>query len=135
MVRPKPKLSTLAWWDDVTLGPDLGVAGASRDEVYRAMDWLLGRQDAIEAELAGRHLGEGGRAMVDLSSSWVEGSHCELAARGYSRDGKKRQGPDRVRAVHRPAGASGGDRRCCPATPPTRRRSSTRSTSSASASV
>jgi Transposase DDE domain len=27
--------------------------------------------------------------MFDLSSSWVEGSHCELAARGYSRDGKK----------------------------------------------
>ncbi|MGH3782065.1 MAG: hypothetical protein ACRDRO_15980 [Pseudonocardiaceae bacterium] len=89
VVRPRPKLSTPAWWDDVTLGPDLGVAGASRDEVYRAMDWLLGRQDAIEAELAGRHLSEGGRAMFDLSSSWVEGSHCELAARGYSRDGKK----------------------------------------------
>ena len=27
--------------------------------------------------------------MFDLSSSWMEGSHCELAARGYSRDGKK----------------------------------------------
>ena len=27
--------------------------------------------------------------MFDLSSSWVEGTHCELAARGYSRDGKK----------------------------------------------
>src|SRR6266705_3447357 len=25
----------------------------------------------------------------DLSSSWVEGTHCQLAARGYSRDGKK----------------------------------------------
>jgi DDE family transposase len=89
VVRPKPKLSTLAWWDDVTLGADLGVAGASRDEVYAAMDWLHGRQDGIEAELAGRHLGEGGIAMFDLSSSWVAGSHCELAARGYSRDGKK----------------------------------------------
>jgi transposase len=28
-------------------------------------------------------------AMFDLSSSWMEGTHCELAARGYSRDGKK----------------------------------------------
>jgi hypothetical protein len=27
--------------------------------------------------------------MFDLSSSWVEGTHCELAARGYSPDGKK----------------------------------------------
>ena len=27
--------------------------------------------------------------MFDLSSSWVEGPCCELAARGYSRDGKR----------------------------------------------
>jgi len=89
VLRPKPKSATLAWWDDVTLGPDLGVAGAGRDEVYAAMDWLHGRQDTIEAELARRHLGAGAIAMFDLSSSWMEGSHCELAARGYSRDGKK----------------------------------------------
>jgi hypothetical protein len=89
VLRPTPKLSTLAWWNDVTLGPDLGVAGASRNEVYAAMDWLLARQDTIEASLAKRHLSEGGRAMFDLSSSWMEGSRCELAARGYSRDGKK----------------------------------------------
>ena len=28
-------------------------------------------------------------ALFDLSSSWVTGRCCELAARGYSRDGKK----------------------------------------------
>ena len=89
VVRPKPKLSTLSWWHDVTLGADLGVADASPAEVYAAMDWLRARQDAIEAQLARRHLPEGGMAMFDLSSSWMEGSHCELAARGYSRDGKK----------------------------------------------
>jgi hypothetical protein len=89
VVRPKPKLSTLAWWGDVSLGADLGVAEASPAEVYAAMDWLRGRQDGIEAELARRHLAEGAIAMFDLSSSWMEGSHCELAARGYSRDGKK----------------------------------------------
>ncbi len=89
VARPKPKLSTLAWWKDVTLGVDLGVAGASRNEVYAAMDWLADRQDMIEAALAKRHLSEGGMAMFDLSSSWMEGTHCALAARGYSRDGKK----------------------------------------------
>jgi hypothetical protein len=89
VARPKPKLSTLTWWNDVTLGVDLGVAGASRNEVYAAMDWLLDRQDTIEAALAKRHLSEGGMAMFDLSSSWMEGTHCALAARGYSRDGKK----------------------------------------------
>jgi transposase len=28
-------------------------------------------------------------ALFDLSSSWLEGRHCPLAARGYSRDGKR----------------------------------------------
>ena len=89
VLRPASKLSTAGWWDDVTLGPDLGVAGASTDDIYAAMDWLVSRQDDIEKQLAARHLAEGGIAMFDLSSSWVEGSHCELAAFGYSRDGKR----------------------------------------------
>jgi hypothetical protein len=89
VLRPASKLSTLSWWDDVTLGADLQVAGASTDEVYAAMDWLRGRQDDIERQLAARHLAEGGIAMFDLSSSWVEGTQCELAAFGYSRDGKR----------------------------------------------
>ena len=89
VLRPASKLSTAAWWDDVTLGPDLGVAGASTDDLYAAMDWLVCRQDGIETQLARRHLREGGIAMFDLSSSWVEGSRCELAAYGYSRDGKR----------------------------------------------
>jgi len=89
VVRPQPKLSTLAWWPDTTLGADLGVADASITEVYQAMDWLGQRQDAIEVQLAARHLAEDGMALFDLSSSWVEGSCCELAKRGYSRDGKK----------------------------------------------
>jgi hypothetical protein len=89
VLHPASKLSTISWWQDVTLGPDLGVAGASTDDVYAAMDWLRDRQDDIEKQLAARHLREGGIAMFDLSSSWVEGSCCELAAFGHSRDGKR----------------------------------------------
>jgi hypothetical protein len=93
VVKPGSKLSTLAWWADVTLGADLGVAGASTDDIYAAMDWLAGRQDDIEAALARRHLAPepnpARMALFDLSSSWLEGTHCPLAARGYSRDGKK----------------------------------------------
>jgi hypothetical protein len=93
VIRPKSKLSTLAWWPDTTLGADLDVAGASTDEIYAAMDWLVARQDAIEKKLAAKHLGPevnpGRMALFDLSSSWVTGRCCELAARGYSRDGKK----------------------------------------------
>jgi hypothetical protein len=93
VARPGSKLSTLTWWADTTLGADLGVAGASTDDIYAAMDWLGHRQDAIEAGLARRHLGPepnpSRMALFDLSSSWLEGSQCPLAARGYSRDGKK----------------------------------------------
>jgi hypothetical protein len=93
VVAPGSKLSTLAWWDDVTLGADLGVAGATTDQVYAAMDWLEARQDAIEAGLARRHLAPAVNpqrmALLDLSSSWLEGSCCPLGARGWSRDGKK----------------------------------------------
>jgi hypothetical protein len=93
VIKPGSKLSTLAWWADTTLGADLGVAGASTDDIYAAMDWLEDRQDAIEAGLARRHLGPepnpARMALFDLSSSWLEGTHCPLAARGYSRDGRK----------------------------------------------
>ncbi len=93
VIAPASKLSTLTWWADATLGADLGVAGASTDDIYAAMDWLEHRQDAIEAELARRHLAPAVNparmALFDLSSSWLEGRCCPLAARGYSRDGKK----------------------------------------------
>jgi hypothetical protein len=93
VIKPGSKLSTLAWWADTTLGADLGVTEASTDDIYAAMDWLEDRQDAIEAGLARRHLGPepnpARMALFDLSSSWLEGTHCPLAARGYSRDGKK----------------------------------------------
>lgn len=87
--RPGSKLATTRWWTDTTLAADLGVADCSTDDVYRAMDWLCERQDSIEAELAARHLTPGGLVLVDLSGSYVEGRHNELAAIGYSRDGKR----------------------------------------------
>src|SRR6516225_3258141 len=91
VVAPASKLSTLTWWADTTLGADLGAA--STDEIYAAMDWLAARQDQIENRLAARHLGPEANparmALFDLSSSWLEGTCCPLAARGYSRDGKK----------------------------------------------
>jgi hypothetical protein len=93
VIQPGSKLSTLTWWSDTTLGGDLGVAEASTDDIYAAMDWLEHRQDAIEAKLAARHLAPEANparmALFDLSSSWLEGTRCPLAARGYSRDGKK----------------------------------------------
>ncbi len=93
VAHPGSKLSTLAWWGDVTLGADLGLEDATTDEAYAAMDWLETRQDAIEGKLARRHLAPAANparmALFDLSSSWLEGRCCPLGARGHSRDGKK----------------------------------------------
>lgn len=93
VVKPASKLRTRSSWADTTLGADLGITDASTDEIYAAMDWLVGRQDAIEKKLAAKHIGPqvnpSGMALFDLSSTWMTGNHCELAARGYSRDGKK----------------------------------------------
>ena len=87
--KPSSKLATLRWWADTTLAPDLGVEGADADDLYTAMDWLLQQQPAIEQRLARRHLTPGGLVLYDVSSSWLEGRTCPLAAFGYSRDGKR----------------------------------------------
>jgi hypothetical protein len=93
VVHPRPKLSTTKWWSDTTLVADLDLGSIGTDEVYAAMDWLGERQGAIETTLATRHLSAEANpsrlAYFDLSSSWVEGTKNELAARGYSRDKKR----------------------------------------------
>ena len=54
------------------------------------LDWLLERQPWIERSLANRHL-KGGNTLIlyDVSSSYLEGRCCPLAAFGHNRDGKK----------------------------------------------
>ena len=72
-----------------TLGEELGIEDAGENELYRAMDWLLKRQDRIERRLAARHLEDGALVLCDITSVYFEGSKCPLAKRGYSRDGKR----------------------------------------------
>ena len=88
-VAPASKLATTRWWADTTLGTDLGIDGASTDEVNAAMGWLLARQGATEKKLAARRLKVGGPPLIDLSSAWLEGHSCRLGAFEHSRDGKK----------------------------------------------
>jgi transposase len=86
---PATKLATTRLWHTSTLAEDFGVAGATEDDLYAAMDWLLVGQDRIQKKLAARHLQENSLVLYDLSSSYFEGSHCPLAKLGYSRDGKR----------------------------------------------
>ena len=89
IIAPHTKLATTRWWHTTTLAEDFGVADATEDELYAAMDWLLARQGRIEKKLAARHLAEDSLVLYDLSSSYFEGQTCPLAKRGYNRDGKK----------------------------------------------
>ena len=89
VLRPSSKLATSRSWETSTLAGELGIQGASEDELYQAMDWLLLRQQRIEDKLADRHLAKGELVLYDVTSSYVEGSHCELAAFGHNRDKKK----------------------------------------------
>jgi hypothetical protein len=74
IVAPHTKLATTRWWHTTTLAEDLGVADATEDDLYAAMDWLLARQGAIHKRLAARHLSAGGLVLYDLSSTYFEGS-------------------------------------------------------------
>ena len=89
LLDPQSKLATTRWWHTTTLPEELDIQDATEDELYTAMDWLVGRQGLIEKKLADRHLQEKGLALYDLSSSYFEGTTCPLAELGYSRDGKK----------------------------------------------
>ena len=89
ILAPHTKLATTRWWHTTTLAEDFGVADASEDDLYAAMDWLLARQDTIQKKLAARHLSSGGLVLYDLSSSYFEGTTCPLAKLGYNRDGKR----------------------------------------------
>ena len=89
ILEPDSKLATTRWWHTTTLPETLGVRDADEDDLYAAMDWLLARQERIEAKLAARHLTAGGLVLYDLTSSYFEGTTCPLAAFGHDRDGKR----------------------------------------------
>jgi len=89
IICPATKLATTRLWHTSTLAAEFGVADASEDDLYAAMDWLLAGQDRIQKKLAARHLKEDSLVLYDLSSSYFEGSHCPLAKLGYSRDRKR----------------------------------------------
>ena len=83
------KLSMTRRFSQTTLSDELALGEVAEPELLSAMDWLLDRQDRIEKTLALRHPAEGSFVLYDLSSSYLEGRCCELAALGHSRDGKR----------------------------------------------
>ncbi len=91
ILKGKSKLFATQWWQGTTLPEilDLPKEGKDVNLLYEAMDKLLRRQEAIQKKLAERHLQENCLVMYDLSSTYLEGKTCPLAAFGNNRDGKK----------------------------------------------
>jgi hypothetical protein len=89
LLQPCSKLSTTRLVHKTTLAEELGLGEVTEAELLCAMDWIYERQQRIERALARRHLHGEGFVLYDLSSSYLEGRSCELAAIGYSRDRKK----------------------------------------------
>ncbi len=93
VIEPAAKLATARQLSEATaahsLGAVLELGAVDEDELYAALDLIGEAQPKIETALAKRHLRDGCLVLYDLTSSYLEGRHCELARFGYSRDGKK----------------------------------------------
>ena len=93
VISPASKLATHRLLHDDTASSSLGrvlrVGQCTADDLYRALDWLHDAQPAIERRLARQHLAGSTLVLYDLTSTWLTGHCCELAARGHSRDGKR----------------------------------------------
>lgn len=70
-----------------------GLSGAVDvdEHCYAVLDRLLERQNAIQKNLAKRHLSDGCLMLYDITSSYLEGEyeHSLLVQFGYNRDGKR----------------------------------------------
>jgi len=93
LMDPASKLATARGLDDETatcsLGQVLELGAVDEQELYHALDWLVGRQGRIEQALARRHLQNGTLVLYDVTSTYFEGRTCPLAKLGYGRDGKR----------------------------------------------
>jgi len=93
VIEPAAKLATARQLSEATaahsLGTVLELGAVDEDELYAALDLLGEAQPKIEQALAKRHLRDGCLVLYDLTSSYLEGRHCELGRFGYSRDGQR----------------------------------------------
>jgi hypothetical protein len=93
LMDPASKLATARGLDDETaicsLGQVLDLGAVDEQELYAALDWLVGQQGRIEQALARRYLQNGTLVLYDVTSTYFEGRTCPLAKLGYGRDGKR----------------------------------------------
>lgn len=92
LIEPGSKLATGRLLNEETatcsLGQVLKLGAVDEQDLYAALDWLIGQQERIEKALARRHLKNGMLVLYDVSSTYFEGRTCPLARFGHDRDRK-----------------------------------------------
>jgi transposase len=87
------RLSAVRWSRDQAVAEVLGISAFDENDLYAALDDLCQRQEPIEQQLYQRYLRQQGAPptlfLYDVTSSYLEGAHNELADFGYNRDGKR----------------------------------------------
>jgi hypothetical protein len=87
------RLSAVRWARDHAVKEVLGLNYFDEEDLYEALEWIASQQAPIEEKLYQTYIQKSGQPPVlilyDVTSSYLEGEHNELAAYGYNRDGKK----------------------------------------------
>lgn len=86
------RLSAVRWAEQHAVSDILGLEHFDENALYAALDWLESEQARIEQRLYAAYVKERGEppaiVLYDVTSSYFEGAHNELADYGYNRDGK-----------------------------------------------
>src|SRR5438874_11184999 len=88
LIHPCSKLATTREWHTTTLAEELGVAEATENDLYEAMDWVLEREERMGKKLAAGHLREGGLVGCAVPSGFDEGRSCPVGRFGDDREGE-----------------------------------------------
>lgn len=87
------RLSAVRWAQNHAVQDVLGLERFDEDDLYEALDWLAQNQEALEEKLYKAYVARCGATPVlvlyDVTSSYFEGEHNELAEFGHNRDGKR----------------------------------------------
>lgn len=87
------RLSAVRWAEQHAVSDILGLEPFDENALYDALDWLEAEQTRIEKRLYEAYVKDSGEppaiVLYDVTSSYFEGEHNELADYGYNRDGKK----------------------------------------------
>lgn len=87
------RLSAVRWARDHAVQEILGLEAFDEDDLYKALEDVASRQEAIERRLYTDYVKRRGGApllfLYDVTSSYLEGQQNELGEFGYNRDGKR----------------------------------------------